>query len=286
MTHVQPSPLNSNSSTTFRFSILAIFRNEQHAIVEWIEHYLQFGAEHFFLIDNNSTDNYISALSPYIKAGIVDLYRCEKDGYQVGAYTELLPILRERTEWIGVFDLDEFVYPLRHNKICSVIQQFSDYEAILIPWLSFGSNGHLQQPASVVDGFLTRGEAGASRAFLKAISRPEAIVNFTQHNPGTRNGKKILANGVEFGSCSFIRMQENELDAFQLLNNHYRLQSLEYFTRVKTSRPEVNERVCNNTKPLSFFTENDQRWSTVVDTRLAVLHKRFSEQPYVPAGCE
>lgn len=42
----------------FKLSVLAIFKNETMIIEEWMNHYLNEGVEHFYLIDNGSSDDY------------------------------------------------------------------------------------------------------------------------------------------------------------------------------------------------------------------------------------
>ena len=39
-------------------SIIAMFKNESYIIEQWIQHYLLEGVNHFYLIDNGSTDDY------------------------------------------------------------------------------------------------------------------------------------------------------------------------------------------------------------------------------------
>lgn len=51
----------------FYFTIGAIFKNESHILKEWIEHYFYHGVEHIYLINDNSTDNFLNILEPYIK---------------------------------------------------------------------------------------------------------------------------------------------------------------------------------------------------------------------------
>ena len=46
-----------NIKQEYYLSIVAIFKNESWILKEWIEHYLNQGVDHFFLIDNGSTDN-------------------------------------------------------------------------------------------------------------------------------------------------------------------------------------------------------------------------------------
>lgn len=257
----------------YELAVVAIFRNEAHVLAEWLDHYRTFGVEHFYLINNNSTDAYLSVLEPYLRIGLIDLFDCAEDGYQIGAYTELLPLLKAEAHWVGVFDLDEFVYPAGGGQFLDVINRFADSDAVLVPWLSFGSNGHVTQPASVVDHFVRRGHAGVSRSFLKAFSKPSEIVYFSQHNPVTRNSRKVLSNSKPIGDELFIEISEEDVVGFSLINNHYRLQSLEYFEGVKSSRPEVNEEVRGRFKELSFFHQYDRAWSEVLDCKLADIRR-------------
>ena len=50
----------------YKLSVGAIFKNEAHEIREWIRHYLYHGADHFYLIDDGSTDNYEEQIQEFI----------------------------------------------------------------------------------------------------------------------------------------------------------------------------------------------------------------------------
>ncbi len=252
-----------------KLTIIAIFRNESGALREWLEHYRFFGADNFCLIDNNSSDDYRSVIESYRYTGQVSLFSCKRDGYQVGAYMELLPELREKAEWIGVFDLDEFAYPPRQSSFISVLGEFDDTATVLVPWLSFGSNGHVEQPPSIIRGFTRRGDAGCSRAFLKAFSRPKFVDLLSQHNPTLCKGIKRLSNRAIFDDRWYIDLQEKDLTEFKILNNHYRLQSKRHFETVKAERPEVNEFAQDRVKSRRFFDEYDDVWSRIEDRQLA-----------------
>lgn len=275
---VRLSPSRS-STARHHITVLAIFRNEAHVLREWIEHYLVFGVDHFYLIDNNSDDDYRTVLAPYVERGLVDLFFTARDGYQIGAYTELLPILKAQAEWVGVFDLDEFIYPPYDRGFADVLGEFAQHEVVLAPWLSFGSSGFVTQPGSVTESFTRRGPAQVSRAFLKAFSRPRSVQVLSQHNPQIGSGTRVLANGARFGTDTFIALDESRVGDFRLLNNHYRLQSLDYFTKVKTARPEVNEAVAANRKAVAFFLENDPGWNQIVDRGILDARGRCRRAP-------
>src|SRR5262245_4442121 len=97
---------------THYLSILAIFKNEAHIFQEWIEHYLQEGVEHFFLIDNGSDDNFLETLQPY--TGKISLWERRDRHAQVRLYNETFGAVRHLTQWIIPVDLDEFIYA-RHG---------------------------------------------------------------------------------------------------------------------------------------------------------------------------
>ena len=42
--------------------VVSVFKNEADVLKEWIEHHLWQGVEHFYLVDNGSTDDYMRAI--------------------------------------------------------------------------------------------------------------------------------------------------------------------------------------------------------------------------------
>ena len=49
----------------YNFCIYAIFKNESHILEEWLLHYIYHGVEHFYLINDNSNDNFIEIINKY-----------------------------------------------------------------------------------------------------------------------------------------------------------------------------------------------------------------------------
>ena len=58
---------NASESEHFFLVVVGIFKNEADILPEWLEHHLWQGVEHFFLIDNNSTDDWQGAVAPFAK---------------------------------------------------------------------------------------------------------------------------------------------------------------------------------------------------------------------------
>lgn len=111
-----------------------------------------------------------------------------------------------------------------------------------------------------------------SRSLRKPIFRPTQTKAFTCHNVTLRAGTKVLSNSQPFGDAWHVLLQESEVEHFRIINNHYRLQSRDYYMSVKVRRPEANENADRDRIRAGFFDENDVRWSTVIDRRLCGLH--------------
>jgi hypothetical protein len=131
----------------YQLSICSLFKNEAKYLKEWIEYHLLAGVEHFYLYNNNSTDRYYNVLRPYIRKGIVTLINWpdylgdydEKNTFiwalstQVTAYENALKwrALHE-TEWLALLDVNEYITPIKDNKITDIIKKHKNFPGIAI----------------------------------------------------------------------------------------------------------------------------------------------------------
>ncbi|MFZ9463128.1 MAG: glycosyltransferase family 2 protein [Vulcanococcus sp.] len=93
-----------------RLAVLALFKNEAHALAEWVEHYAGEGATAIHLVNNNSDDDYRRVLTPHLRSGLVVLHDDDRLHAQRRIYNEHLQRLRHQCDWLLVCDLDEFLY--------------------------------------------------------------------------------------------------------------------------------------------------------------------------------
>ena len=94
----------------YQLAICSIFKNEGKYIQEWIEYHKLIGVEHFYLYDNDSTDD-ITVLQQYIDEGTLTLNRISGVAMQMPAYNHFLNTYKEEVEWCAIIDLDEFIVP-------------------------------------------------------------------------------------------------------------------------------------------------------------------------------
>ncbi len=130
----------------YKISICAIFKNEAKYLKEWIEFHKIIGIEHFYLYNNNSTDNYSEALSKYIEEGLVTLNQWPKNQAQMECYHHCLENYKSETEWLSFLDIDEFIVPNTTNDIYSFLKQFQNkYPVVIAYWKMFGTSGKVKR---------------------------------------------------------------------------------------------------------------------------------------------
>ena len=109
----------------YKLSIGSMFKNESHSIREWIRHYLLHGVEHFYLINDNSTDNFMEQIKEYVDLNIITLFNVDEPYYlgrQRNLYNKhILPIAKE-TQWLLMVDLDEYVWSKLDVNLVNVLK--------------------------------------------------------------------------------------------------------------------------------------------------------------------
>jgi len=85
-------------------------KNEAKYLDEWLCYYIYQGVEHFYLNNDESTDNTREILQPYIEQGYITLYEgLRKQGILQGDfYYKIIEEKRYESEWCCFYDVDEF----------------------------------------------------------------------------------------------------------------------------------------------------------------------------------
>ena len=238
--------------TMHALSVGAMFKNESHSIEEWIKHYLHHGVEHFYLINDNSTDDSVAILQPYIDKGLITLFQV-KEPYYLGRQSALynrhiLPLLKE-SKWLLMIDIDEYVWSPMDVNLVAVLKQFEAYGQIQIPERVYGSNGHVIQPKYLVPSFTRREKIDPT-----ASKRLKYFVNssyeFTALNVHHANFtvKEHMTNPDKF-----IKVYPR---TFRL--NHYNCQSLEFWKQVKCTRGDADNYLVRTVADFASYDKNEE----------------------------
>jgi Glycosyl transferase family 2 len=240
----------------YKLCVGAIFKNEGHILKEWIDHYLFHGVEHFYLINDQSSDNYAEILEPYIQRNQVTLNSPIWDHYvgrQFQMYNQFILPHLNTTEWLLMVDLDEFMWSPQSINLYDVLKHITNVGQIQVEHTLFGSSGHIEQPKSVVKSFLRR-----------SSDSPTA-------NPGLR--KYFVNSAFAFSDLTIhhaiFKNPEHEKNNFILLNapyfvlNHYNCQSMNFWKYIKCTRGDADEYKVRDMALFETLDLND-----VEDTRL------------------
>lgn len=148
----------------YDISICAIFKNESSFLKEWIEYHCLVGIDHIYMYNNNSDDDYLAILEPYIKNGYVTLVHWDKDNAQMAAYKHFFETFKEETQWMVFLDLDEYIVPRKKNTIKEWIKGYEKFPVILVYWKMFGTSGMMKHDYSklVIEQYVVSHEGFAT----------------------------------------------------------------------------------------------------------------------------
>jgi len=243
--------------------LISVFKNESHIIQEWIEHYLKEGVNHFFLVDNGSTDDYIEKIQTYIDRGIITLIIDDKKHAQIEHLNKFLPLCKN-FDWVIVVDLDELVYSRNGYKtIKEYLNSLSENVLqVYIPWKMYGSNSFVQQPSNVINNFILRNLYNELHIINgKCITRGKNISYLQQHysNLNEENGLLITSNNEQQinENKTSINISEDILKNSCLHLNHYAIQSWEYFYKIKMTRGDVLSQSVDFIRDENYFKAYD-----------------------------
>ncbi len=239
----------NKNAKKYRVSLCLIFYNEGKYLKEWIEYHRIIGIDHFYLYNNNSTDNYIDVLQPYVDSGLVDVIFWKDKPGQMTAYFDCARRYREESEWIGFIDTDEFIVPIAHNNIKDFLAKFSSRGSVLINWKCFGYNGKLDRNTDnlVTEDFTQTaekynqlGKCFWNTKFAYKDDDPEDVMQVHYLRTIGRKGKVIPVVNCFDIVCN-EEYQFALKDVFPIQINHYVHKSYyEYSERKKAGRVATN----------------------------------------------
>lgn len=257
----------------YKLVVVAIFKNEAVAMKEWLQHYVNQGVEHFYMINNGSTDNW----EPEIEGFPVTIYTDNEPHRQVEHYNNYcLEKVKKNAKWVMIIDIDEFMYARNGFK---TIQEYLDtlhgnIGQIKVKFKMFGSNGHKKQPKSIVKGFTRRklsNHKGPDKLNntkdceqinnqVKSIVRVSKLNKFNIHE----HDLKLLSTTLTLPETTL----ELDLNKQPLHLNHYWTQSWEWFKDIKMTRGDVKDKTRDTTR-YKKDTFDARDWNDIVDTELS-----------------
>ena len=240
----------------YKLGVMAIMKNEAMNLEEWIQHYLWQGIEQIYLIDNGSNDNSLKLLQPWIDQGVVKLIQLEERYKQKVHYRTAFKHfhIADECQWLMIADLDEFWFCKKEGvNIREALNHYDELDVIYTNWSMFGSSGHKVHPSDLRTQFLMRHQELGDNRNTKWICQTNIL-----------SGLRDLGIHKIKWACSSRTISDNNM--FQI--NHYVIQSLEYFTKIKMTRGDATSQVKDKTRSIDYFNSYDEPCS-IKDTLLA-----------------
>ena len=92
-------------------AVVAIMKNEGPYLKEWLDYHLLAGVDHFYIYDNDSTDNQREVAAPYVKAGLVDYILAPSKAMQYAVSNDAVKRFKFFCRYMAFTDGDEFIFP-------------------------------------------------------------------------------------------------------------------------------------------------------------------------------
>ena len=230
----------------YKVAICGIFKNEARYLKEWLDFHLVVGVSHFYLYNNNSEDDYLSILQPYITSGVVELIDWPKEHSQMDAYRDCIKRYSTEAQWIGFIDIDEFVVPNEFDNIYDFLKKYNNKRpAVMIYWKIFGTSGKIDRDYNnlVIEDFTIcwHKYINIGKCFYNTNYEFDAKTkqNYSLHHCLWTKIAGISVPPVNlFDKISFNTRHKVKAKAFPIQINHYFTKSYNEYVH-KSSRGDV-----------------------------------------------
>lgn len=274
----------------YDLAVVAIFKDEGRYFKEWLDYHLLAGVEHFYLYNNDSSDDYAKILAPYVENNLVTLIDWPGRMMQYPAYNDATERFRFFCRYMAFIDCDEFIFPKTNQSIVEVADEIFSRDlnaaALGINWQIFGSNG--QDKADYNRGVLERFTRRAPSDWVVILSEDEMIGNVTIKS--IANPRRVdcwwsphYANyfrdfySINSNGDKTVRIVGYPVAADKIVVNHYNVKSREEFF-IKVSRGSACRPLNHKTmKMFDTYDRNEIFDDGILKYRAAHAEKFFLE---------
>ncbi len=196
----------------------AFVKDEARYLRPWIEYHIKKGFEHFYIYNNDSTDATVEILKEYEKKGIITHIHFPLRPGQYDAYKDCCMRFSHESQWIGFYDIDEYLQCMTNLSIRDFLEKNLGVPAIGIHWAIFGSGGQEKHdPKPDCERFYHRAyKSFFKNQWIKSIVNPRLVERVTdphfffyRNNASTLNTelKHIGSVSIETPTWELFRIQ-------------------------------------------------------------------------------
>jgi hypothetical protein len=217
-------------------AVCAMYRDEAPYLEEWIEFHRLVGVERFYFYDNESGDDSLAVLAPYIEDGTAVRYerpgsassQVGLDQVKIPAFHHCLATHGEEARWIAFIDTDEFLFSPTGASVPDMLAEHERWPGVAVNSFVFGAPDR-SQDGLVLERCTTRVEE-ASR-LVKCIVDPVRATRCTS----AHRFEYTRASAVDENGYPVTRALTKSASLQRLRINHYTARSEEDL-RAKAAR--------------------------------------------------
>lgn len=266
-----------------KLALLAIFRNEGNIIKEWLKHYIKMEFDNIYLLDNYSNDNWQDDedIKKIIKESNIFIKKTENNiqNSQINEYNFILNKIKKENDWLFICDLDEFLYSKKNLNLKEYISD-KDCHQIVFPWLIF--KPLMFEPKSIIKDSIYRikfnDDEKCSKCKsifnLKKLDKLDIHISFVNGKTIISDGKSTVIDCKNIRGLHNIKYNENEINNFDFVINHYKFRSMEYFWKVKINRIEVGKKI----KSTNFTKNRNLKGLKKIFKKKTIIDKNLSNK--------
>jgi len=174
--------------------IVAVARDENRYICEWIKHHIDLGFDEILVYDNCSKiplQTEIEKLPQAYKGKVRVEIEPVSENPQISSYQKGLEFYMDTAEWVAYIDIDEFF--TLEKPLCEILDsQPLSAGALFVCWKFYNANGQEKYENKPVKERFTQECKAQDPCKGKAIVRPQAVLGVGVHYPVLKPGANMV----------------------------------------------------------------------------------------------
>lgn len=226
----------------YKFCIMAIFKNEQYYLEEWITYHLNQGISHLYLYSNDDKLYNYPYLDKYIKYITLIPWTDKKNKpgttIQREAYHHCVTNYGNECQYLMMLDIDEFISPtVKNERVIDIMNSLDNKntKAIKVQRYNFGSNGHKTKPIGpVINNYFKREKICSSYKTIANTSYIDTSKKFygVHDFPFINKYGKIYNSYFNYKYTGYPNgCNKNNINEIPLIINHYYTKSYEEYLK-------------------------------------------------------
>jgi hypothetical protein len=261
----------------YYLSVCTTIKDEARYLQEFIEIHLMFGVEHFYIYDNDSTDNIMDVIEAY-----KEYITYEKvNGFckQLPTYDKCLIDHRMQSRWIAFIDVDEHIVPIKCGNLVPILKEYEDFPGVEFNWCCFNSGLEIKYNNGLLcERFKWRNiQDSHQNRHVKTIVNPQ-LTECTVGHPHRflyKNGLRAVYSDKTITTGNVNSFFDKPVIWNDVRINHYSKRSLEeYLMKIKRGTADHNKD--NNIYSLDDFMNDNI--SVIYDPYMDLHIPRLKEQ--------